>query len=335
MAEEFLSSEPVERTVDETAANTRLDVFLARQFPAYSRMHLHKVIAAGGVTVDDEQMKSAYRLQPGQRIRIVLPDLPRAGSVGENIPLEIIYEDDVMAVINKPSGMVVHPAKGHWKGTVTAALQYHFDRLSTVGGATRPGVVHRLDRDTTGLLVVAKTDQAHYRLCEQWEARTVAKEYYAIVVGTPDRDRDLIDQPIGIHPYQRDKMAIRREHASSRPAQTMYETLERFDGYATVRAMPKTGRTHQIRVHLTHVGHSVLCDRLYGGRSQITYGEIRRQPENTDVAISRQALHAWRLELVHPESGAPLKFEAPLPADIQNVVAELRQWRALPTKKSR
>ena len=181
-----------------------------------------------------------------------------------------------IAAVNKPPGMVVHPAKGHWAGTLAAALQFHFDQLSTAGGATRPGIVHRLDRDTSGVMVVAKTDEAHMRLAEQFEARTVEKEYFALCAGVPGRDRDLIDLPVGAHPYHREKMAIRHDHATSRTAQTFYEVVERFDGFSAIKALPKTGRTHQIRLHLASIGCPVLCDRLYGGRSQITRGELSR-----------------------------------------------------------
>lgn len=179
---------------------------------------MRKVINAAGVKVDGQRVKAAYRLQPGQRVTIVLPDLAREGPRPENIPLEILYEDDVLAAVVKPPGMVVHPAKGHWRGTLTSALQFHFDRLSSAGGPTRPGIVHRLDRDTSGVLVVAKTDQAHMLLAEQFENRSVEKEYFAICAGVPSRDRNQIDLPIGPHPYQREKMAIRPDDPTSRAA---------------------------------------------------------------------------------------------------------------------
>src|SRR5262249_9518025 len=159
----------------------------------------------------------------------------------ENIPLDILYEDAEIAVVNKPPGMVVHPAKGHWAGTLTSALQFHFDSLSTAGGPTRPGIVHRLDRDTSGVMVVAKNDRVHLPLAEQCEARAVQKEYFAIPSGVPDRDRDVIDLPIGAHPHHREKMAIRHDHVTSRSAQSFYEVTERFAGFAAVKILPKTG----------------------------------------------------------------------------------------------
>jgi 23S rRNA pseudouridine1911/1915/1917 synthase len=325
-------SPPLVRVVELEHAGCRLDVFLARQFPEFSRSLVRRAIDAGGVTVLGKSLKAGQRLKGGEQLSIVLPELPRAGPVPEDIPLEILFEDEHLAAINKPPGMVVHPAKGHWSGTLTAALAFHFQQLSGAGGASRPGIVHRLDRDTSGVLVVAKTDAAHYALAEQFAGRTVEKEYFAIVVGAPELDRDVIDLPIGAHPYQREKMAIRRDHVTSRPAQTKYEVVERFDGFAAVRVTPKTGRTHQIRVHLAAIGCPVLCDKQYGGRAEITRGELQRRPDDHEMLLARQALHARRLSLRHPTTGAELCFEAPVPGDLSAVLAELRTFRALATR---
>jgi 23S rRNA pseudouridine1911/1915/1917 synthase len=324
-----LSSAPVDLIVDSAEAGWRLDVFLAHHFPEYSRVHLRRVITAGGVQVGGRGGKPAYRLIPGQRICILLPEIPREAPQPENIPLEILYEDDWLVVINKPAGMVVHPARGHWSGTLASALQYHFgSKLSTTGGPTRPGIVHRLDRDTSGVILVARNDLAHSKLARQFAHRTIEKEYYALVSGEPARDRDVIDCPIGFHPHQREKMAIRRDDVESRPAQTFFEVAERFAGFAAVRVAPKTGRTHQIRVHLAHIGCPVLCDKHYGGRSQITRGEIRRDPADGLVLLDRQALHARRLKFQHPDDGRTLEIEAPIPADMQAVLTELRSYRS-------
>jgi 23S rRNA pseudouridine1911/1915/1917 synthase len=322
------SPEPIELTVAPEDAGCRLDVYLAQRFPTHSRVHLRKAINAAGVQVDGQRTKAARRLRAGERVCVVLPPVPREAPLPENIPLEVLFEDGHLAAINKPAGMVVHPSKGHWSGTLASALQFHFDNLSGAGGPVRPGIVHRLDRDTSGVLLVAKTDEAHFRLAAQFERRTVEKQYLAIVVGRPDRDRDLIDQPIGIHPYQREKMAIRRDHPTSRPAETFYEVVERFDGFALVLATPKTGRTHQIRVHLNHIGCPVLCDRLYGGRAVLTWGQMQRDNDAT-VLLDRQALHAARLRFVHPVTKSPLEISAPLPADLEAVLAELRRWRPI------
>lgn len=328
MSRRELSSEPVELVVDASESGHRLDSFLARHFSDYSRVHLRRVITAGGVKVDGRGGKPAYRLKPGQRVSIVLPEIPRQAPRPENIPIEVLYQDDHLVVVNKPASMVVHPARGHWSGTLAGALQYHFGPgLSSGGGPTRPGIVHRLDRDTSGAILVARDDRTHAMLAAQFSARSVQKEYFALVSGRPDRDRDLIDRPIGIHPQQREKMAIRRDESTSRPAETFYEVVERFEGFAAMKLLPKTGRTHQLRVHLSHIGTPVLCDRQYGGRSRITRGEIRRDGEDELVLLARQALHARRLKFDHPATGRPLQVEAPLPDDMAAVLAELRAYR--------
>lgn len=323
-----LSPEPIELIVPAEQSGWRLDVFLAHHFAQYSRVHLRRVITAGGVRVGDRGGKPSYRLRPGERVSVVLPEIPREAPQPENTPLEILYEDEWLAAVNKPPGMVVHPARGHWSGTLASAVQYHFGaRLSALGGPARPGIVHRLDRDTSGVILVAKDDAAHAHLATQFQDRLVEKEYFALVAGSPQLDRDRIAEPIGQHPREREKMAIRRGHARSRVAETFYEVVERFEGFAAVRLRPKTGRTHQIRVHLGHIGCPVLCDRQYGGRARITRGEIRRDPGDELVLLERQALHAQRLRLTHPATGESLQIEAPLPQDLRTVLDELRAYR--------
>ncbi len=255
-------------TIGTDAAGRRLDQFLADQYPALSRATLQRAIEAEFVLVNGLPAKPSTRLKAASEVVVLQIDVPRAGPAPQAIPLAILYEDDLIVAVNKPAGMIVHPARGHWEGTLASALAHHFGQLSGRGGPTRPGIVHRLDRDTSGVIVVAKNDQAHDALASQFKARTAAKEYLAIVVGVPDRDEDVVDAPIGPHPTQREKKAIRREDASGRPAVTYLEVVERFAGFALVRARPKTGRTHQIRIHLAHAGHPVLCDRLYGGRAE-------------------------------------------------------------------
>jgi 23S rRNA pseudouridine1911/1915/1917 synthase len=334
------ASQRVELRVEPEAAGQRLDAFLAQMLPQYSRVQLRKVIGSGGVKVNGAGTKVAHRLAAGDRVCVQLPPMNTAGPRPEPIPLDVLYEDEHLIAVNKPPGMVVHPARGHWSGTLASALAYHFRQLSGVGGPTRPGIVHRLDRDTSGVMVVAKTDPMHYALAAQFEARTTKKEYLAITAGLPDRDRDLIQQPIGVHPHQREKMAIREGHPTSRPAVTFYEVEQRLGAYALVRVWPRTGRTHQIRVHLAHIGCPVLCDKLYGGRAQVTRRELsqaggqavgRLRPEGAieaagspdDVVLARQALHAWRIELVHPATGRPIQFVAPLPEDFRRVLTLL------------
>jgi len=202
-------------------------VFLAVHLPAYSRATLQRAIDAGHVRVQDAVAKASLRLRAGNQVIVQQIDVPREGPVPQDIPLSILHEDDAIIVVDKPAGMIVHPAKGHWEGTLASALAHHFGTLSGRGGPTRPGIVHRLDRDTSGVMVVAKNDQVHDALSAQFKSRQVAKEYLAIVVGVPDRDRDVIDEPIGDHPTHREKKAIRREDVSARAAVTEYEVIER------------------------------------------------------------------------------------------------------------
>jgi 23S rRNA pseudouridine1911/1915/1917 synthase len=319
--------EPIELIVDDKYAGSRLDWYLAQQFPTYSRVLLRRVINAVGVKVDGHRCKASHRLRAGERVTLTLPPLPRQAPIPEDIPLSVLYEDEQIVVIDKPPGMVVHPARGHWSGTLTSALAFHFDQLSTAGGPVRPGIVHRLDRDTSGVMVVAKTDYAHMYLAEQFEQRSTEKEYFAIVVGVPDRDRDIVDLPIAPHPTHREKMAIRRDHPSTREAQTFYEVLDRFKGFAAIKAVPKTGRTHQIRLHLSHIGCPVLCDRLYGGRSQLTLGELTHNPADTELILERQALHARRLKFVSPVNDQPLELIAPVPADLSRTLEALAKFK--------
>jgi 23S rRNA pseudouridine1911/1915/1917 synthase len=311
--------------------------------PAFSRATLRRAIDAGHVQVDDIGAKASLRLREGTSVVVRQLEPPPAGPAPQNIPLAILYEDDAVVVVNKPAGMIVHPAKGHWEGTLASALAHHFSVLSGRGGPTRPGVVHRLDRDTSGVIVVAKNDQAHDVLASQFKSRKVEKVYLAIVAGVPDRDRDVIDEPIGDHPTQREKKAIRRQDAGARAAVTEYEVIERFLGYSLVRARPKTGRTHQIRLHLAHIGCPVLCDRLYGGRAKLTELELiprnnlgqddaRSQQAAENVLLDRQALHAHRLAFSHPTSGARMQFEASPSVDMEQTLAALRRWRPIPTK---
>ena len=314
--------------VDESEDLERLDSFLRRHFPKFSRVKIQRSIAAGDVQVDGNSAKSSTRVKVDQKVTFVLPQASPEGSLPEDIPLDILFEDDCMVAINKPPAMVVHPAKGHWSGTLTAALAFHFKNLSSVGGPTRPGIVHRLDRDTSGVILVAKTDNAHRALASQFEQRTVNKEYLAIVTPTPDRDSDLIDKPIGAHPYHREKKAIRENHSTSRDAVSVYEVQQRYRGFGLVLVKPRTGRTHQIRVHMAHVGHPVLCDKLYSGRSSLTLKDLTRNDDDSQIILDRQALHAHQIEFAHPESGQRQTIHAPLPTDIQNTLDCLAKLRS-------
>ena len=344
--------ETVNFIVDDASSGMRLDAWLASLLPRYSRVALRQAISSGGAVIDDKPglAKPAFRIKPGQNIALTLPNLPRSAPVPEEIPLEILYEDDSLAVINKPAGMVVHPSRGHWAGTLVGALAFHFqNNLSQVRGSARPGIVHRLDRDTSGVIIVAKTDFAHMKLAEQFAQREIHKEYVAICSGAPPRDRDVIDAPIGPHPHQSEKMAIRFECEDAKSAQTFYEVLRRYKGFTYIKAMPKTGRTHQIRIHFMHAGFPILCDRLYGGRAEISEVElgnrsfrseklgvrseeltqsVAQKPLATPV-LSRQALHARRIQFHHPETGQPMDVSAPLPDDMKATLELLEKYRRI------
>ncbi len=269
-----LSETPQEFEVKPRTDGKRIDAYLASRFTDYSRAVIQKVIDADAVRVNGRPVKASYRVRTGDRVSIHLPELSEAAPEPEDIPIEVIYEDEALTVVNKPPGMVTHPARGNWRGTLVNALQFHYDTLSTLAGEHRPGIVHRLDRDTTGLLVVLKDELAHRRLALQFELREVHKEYLALVHGVPQRDSDYIERSIGFHPTVREKMAIRTPEDGGKTAVTFYEVVERFRDFALVRCKPQTGRTHQIRIHLTHIGHPILADKLYSGRDRITLADV-------------------------------------------------------------
>ncbi len=321
-----LSETPVEFEVKARMAGKRLDAYLASRFSDYSRSVIQKLIDAQAVLLNGAPVKASSRVRAGDAIRIWLPDLGDGKPKPEEIAIKVMYEDDAFIVVNKAAGMVVHPGRGNWSGTLVNALQYHFDTLSSVGGEERPGIVHRLDKDTSGVMLVAKDDQAHAKLAMQFELRSISKEYLAIVYGVPDRDSDYIEKAIGYHPAQREKMAVRSEQDGGRPALTFYEVIERFRGFALVRARPRTGRTHQIRVHLAHVGYPIVADKTYSGRERLMLGDVCAGAAD-EVLIERQALHAHRLSFEHPITKAHLQFEAPLPGDMEALLVALRTKR--------
>ena len=300
----------------------RIDLFLVQCCDGFSRTQIRTAVHEDGAKVDGRIVRPSFKLKNGQSIEFVMPKPVVDDTVPENIPIDVVFEDDAMVVVNKQPGMVVHPSRGHWSGTLTSALAYRFAALSDVGGPTRPGIVHRLDRDTSGVIVVAKTNAVHLHLSNQFAERTVAKEYFAIAVGRMDRDRDMIRVSLGPHPYQRDKQAVRENHPLARSAETFYEVIDRIGRYSLVRLKPKTGRTHQLRVHLAHIGSPILCDRLYGGHRDVSREEVLGGVRQADqeVVLNRQALHARRLELTHPQTQKRMVFEADLPDDIQAVL---------------
>jgi 23S rRNA pseudouridine1911/1915/1917 synthase len=263
----------------------------------------------------------------GDEIDLILPARELRELTPENIPINLLYEDDDILVLNKQPDLIVHPARGYKNGTLVNALVYHFQNLSSCPDDIRPGIVHRLDRNTTGCLVVAKNDTAHWKLSRQFADRTTKKTYIALVHGMPELDADCINQPLGIHPTIREKYAIRPD--VGKEAITFYEVLERFRGYSLVKLDLKTGRTHQIRIHLSWLKHPIVADDMYGGKVVYPWQIENRDAVAEEPLMARCALHAWRLELNHPITNERLKFEAPLPDDMQNLLDALREFRKM------
>lgn len=351
MTDGLSSDRPLLITVEARAHGWRVDHYLSRIFPNFSRVLFQKAIDQQSVLVNGIPVKTSRRLRINDRISVRLPELPDRTLPPEDIPLDILHEDDAIVVLNKPSGLIVHPGKGNYRGTLAGALQFHFDRLSDIAGQLRPGIVHRLDRETSGVLVIAKDNQVHHRLSGQFERREVRKEYFAIARGVFELDCDEISTYIRINPKKREKMIVSEPIGNARPAVTRYEVAQRFDGFTAVRLFPRTGRTHQLRVHLQHLGHPVVADRLYGGGSSLSLADLEVQfsreefpdcsaqgapdaaddPTTEHVLIDRQALHAFRLAFRHPQSGKLVEFEAPLPDDIRRALAAIERYRPVKT----
>lgn len=316
----------------------RLDQYLAATFTDFSRSVVQRVIDAGGVQVNEKPAKASYRVRQGDRIRIEKPEPTHPMPVAEDIPLDILYEDEFLAAVNKPPDMVVHPAKGHWSGTLVNALRFHFDQLSGVNGDYRAGIVHRLDRDTSGVILIAKEEQTHRDLSQLFERRKIFKEYVALTAGVLDRDSDYIEGRIAHHPHDRIKMIVSDdEEDDGKDAVSYYEVIERFRGFSYCRIQPRTGRTHQIRVHLASIGCPVLADKVYSGRDRLHLSELVPGLESgqDEVLLSRQALHAHRLRLRHPRRGTILDLEAPLPVEFQKTLSALRQHHAMSIRAKR
>ena len=317
---------PVELTVEARAHGWRIDHYLSRLFPNFSREQFKQAVADGRVMLNGLTVKPSRRLRVNDRLSVRLPAAPESRLVAEDIPLDVLYEDESLVVINKPAGMIVHPGRGNYRGTLAGALQFHFDELSDTAGSLRPGIVHRLDRDTSGVLVVAKDNQVHHRLSRQFADREVLKEYRAIVRGDVSLDSDYIETWIEVDSRHRERMRIASPGGNAREAVTFYEVVERFPGFTHVRLFPKTGRTHQLRVHMQYIGHPIVADRLYGGGAELRRAELKSGVADADdVLIARQALHALRLEFKHPQSGEAMRFEAPLAGDVAATLAALRE----------
>ena len=290
-------------------AGERADAFLARCVPDLTRSAAQRLLEEGAVTLGGRPVKKNYKTAPGDVMEAVLPDPEPVAILPQNIPLDVVYEDADVIVVNKPVGLVVHPAPGHPDGTLVNALLYHCgDSLSGINGELRPGIVHRIDRDTSGLIIAAKNDRAHLALAAQLQDHSLARVYEAVAVGNLREDSGTVDAPIGRHPVDRKKMAI--DYKNGRPAVTHWSVLGRYPGYTHVECRLETGRTHQIRVHLASIGHPLLGDVVYGSKKPWP-------------GLAGQCLHARKLKFVHPTTGKPVELECPLPDWFEKVLKQI------------
>ena len=299
--------EPKTLTADQ--AGERLDAFLARSLPDLTRSAAQRLLEEGAVALGGKPAKKNTKTAPGDVVEVTLPDPQPVEVLPQNIPLDIVYEDDDVIVVNKPVGLVVHPAPGHPDGTLVNALLYHCgESLSGINGELRPGIVHRIDRDTSGLIIAAKNDRAHLALSRQLQDHTLARVYEAVVVGSLREDSGTVNAPIGRHPVDRKKMAV--EPRNGRPAVTHWRVLARYPGYTHVECRLETGRTHQIRVHMASIGHPLLGDTVYGSKKPWP-------------GLAGQCLHARKLRFLHPATGEPVEVECPLPDWFEKVLKQL------------
>lgn len=297
--------------ITDEACNIRIDRFLAEKLPDISRSYIQKLIKEQQIFVNDKPIKANYKTTLNNTIRMVIPDLTEPDIVPEDIPLDILYEDADILVVNKPKGMVVHPSAGHYSGTLVNALMYYCkDDLSGINGVMRPGIVHRIDMDTTGSLLVCKNDSAHQKMAEQLKTHDIKRIYHAIVHGVIREDEGTIEGPIGRHPIDRKKMAINQKNG--KPAITHYRVLQRFSNFTYVECQLETGRTHQIRVHMASIHHPLLGDAVYG-------------PAKCPFKLQGQTLHAKILGIHHPVTGEYLEIDAPLPDYFQKLLEKLEK----------
>ncbi|HSS21956.1 MAG TPA: RluA family pseudouridine synthase [Pyrinomonadaceae bacterium] len=309
--------ETVTFTVGDDAAGTRLDAYLAEHIAGWSRARLQRLIDAGDVLVNSSLVKSSHKLSGNDEIEVELTPPPETNFSPENIPLNIVHEDDHLIVINKPAGLVVHPAAGCYSGTLANALAYHFEHLSN-SSSIRPGIVHRLDKDTSGLIVAAKTEAAHQSLADQFRAREVFKSYVALVYGVVRQNSGSIEQPIARDPRNRTRMAV---VAGGRGAVSLYRVRHSYDAFTLLDVELKTGRTHQIRVHLAWLKHPVVGDVVYDGGRDNSIRDVQLRARVRK--LGRQFLHAERLAFRHPHSGERMQFTAPLPAELADLLAAI------------
>ena len=305
-----MSSKIIIKNVEPEYNGQRIDKFLSETLPEYSRSFIQKVVKDGGVLVDEKCVKSNYKLSAGQILKLNVPELVEPDIIPEDIALDILYEDDDIIVVNKPKGMVVHPAAGHYTGTLVNALMYHCrDNLSGINGVTRPGIVHRIDMNTTGVLVACKNDAAHIFLSEQLAVHSITRKYNAIVHNSFKENSGTVDAPIGRHPVDRKKMAV--NYKNGKDAITHYEVLNNFSKYSYVRCRLETGRTHQIRVHMASINHPLLGDDVYSSIK-------------SPYKLQGQTLHAGILGFVHPRTGKYMEFSAPLPEYFEHLLEILK-----------
>ena len=302
--------EPILLRASEESKNQRLDAFLASSLDGLTRSQATRLIESGEVAVDGRAVSKSYKLAGGEDIAVTLPEPEPVEAVPQDIPLDVVYEDADVIVVNKPSGMVVHPAPGHPDGTLVNALLYHCaGTLSGIGGALRPGIVHRIDRDTSGLIIAAKNDAAHQYLSAQLADHTLARTYECIVVGKLREDRGTVDAPIARHPTDRKRMAV---VAGGREAVTHWEVIARYPGYTHVRCRLETGRTHQIRVHMAYIGHPILGDTVYGAKKEVP-------------GLTGQCLHAVGLRFLHPRTHEVVELSCPLPDEFTRMLQKIRK----------
>lgn len=290
-------------------ADERVDSYIAKELEEVSRSYIQKIIKDGMVTINGEKVKTKYKVNQGDKIVIKMPEPKELEVKVENIPINIVYEDDDIAIVNKPQGMVVHPAPGNYSGTLVNALLYHLENLSSINGVIRPGIVHRIDKDTSGLLMIAKTNLAHLGLSEQLKEHTITRKYYALVDENIREEKGTIKAPIGRHPVDRKKMTVVEKNG--RDAVTHFKVLERFKEYTLIEARLETGRTHQIRVHMSYIKHPLVGDPLYGSKKQ-------------KFNLKGQLLHAKVIGFIHPRTGEYLEFESSLPEHFTKILNALR-----------
>ncbi len=316
--------------VDESDQDRRLDAVVAAHLPACSRSLAVNLIGNHKIMVDNQPKKPGYRVKSGQEIIGRIPAPEPVECQPEPIALDILYQDRHIVVLNKPAGLIVHPAPGHRRGTLVNALLYHCPDLGGIGGEIRPGIVHRLDKDTSGTMVVAKNAQALEILAQQFKTRTVRKKYLALVYGDLKNDEGTIKLPIGRHPVHRKQMSTTTR--KGRSAETSWRVREKFKAITLLELTLKTGRTHQIRVHCTALGHPIVGDQVYRSRKWLKDIDRLFSGESSSMvaqlkAVPRQMLHAWRLRLTHPDTGEVMTFESPIPADMETVIENLRRTR--------